>query len=256
MPGKTEVSFKQWNHQVQCVKDHYPELVVQESIVRSLKGALAEMAQYLGPTASVSDILQKLTVFFETVASFNVLMQNFYKVTQGNHEKVPSCATRLEGTLNQIRLKCPGWIANHEVSWNLKDWLFHRVCKHIRDSIRYLYSNPKTNHSQLMVAAHKADSKVEEVKDEVRARSAATIEVVDGWKELGNQIVRLMATLTRAEQGNHPTSAPNSPRHRGHGRGQIDRNTPTCPSSHNGQTDLGQITSTHSSSAKSQVATT
>ena len=110
-PGKTEVLFEQWNHEVQCVKDHYLESVVQESIVRSLKGAAADMAQYMDPTASVSDILQKLTVIFGTVASFNFLMQNSYKVTQGNHVKVPSFATRLEGTLNQIRLKCPKQIA-------------------------------------------------------------------------------------------------------------------------------------------------
>ena len=113
--GKTEVLFEQWNHEVQYVKDHYPESVVWESIVRSLKGAAADMAQYMGPTASVSNILQKLIVIFRTVASFNVLMQNFYKVTQGNHEKVPSFATRLEETLNQIRLKCPRWIADCEV---------------------------------------------------------------------------------------------------------------------------------------------
>ena len=107
MPGKTEVFFEQWNHEVQCIKDHYPESVVWESIVRSLKGAVADMAQYMGPTASVCDILQKLMVIFGMVASFDVLMQTFDKVTQGNHEKVPSFAMRLEGTLNQIRLKCP-----------------------------------------------------------------------------------------------------------------------------------------------------
>ena len=55
-----------------------------------------------------------------------------------------------------------------------------------------------------------------------------------------------MAALTRAEQGSHPASAPSSPRHRGHGRGQTDRNTPVCSSSHNGQTGLGQTTSAHS----------
>ena len=80
MPGKTEVSFEQWNHEVQCVKDHYLELVVWESIVRSLKGAVADMARYMGPTASVSNILQKLTVIFGRVASFDVLLQNLYKV--------------------------------------------------------------------------------------------------------------------------------------------------------------------------------
>ena len=121
MPGKTEVSFEQWHHEVQCIKDHYPESVVQESIVQSLKGAAADMAQYMGPTASITKILQKLMIIFGTVASIDVLMQNFYKVTQGNHEKVPSFATRLEGTLNQIWLKCPRRIADHEVACHLKD---------------------------------------------------------------------------------------------------------------------------------------
>ena len=79
--GKTGVSFKQWYHEVQCVKDHYPESQVQESIVRSLKGAAADMAWYMGPAASMATILQKLSVIFGTMASFNVLMQNFYKVT-------------------------------------------------------------------------------------------------------------------------------------------------------------------------------
>ena len=128
------------------MKDHYPEPVVWESIMRSLKGATADMARYMGPTASVSDILLKLMVIFGMVALFNVLMQNFYKVTQGDHEKVFYFATRLEGTLNQIWLKCLRWIANCEVLWHLKDCLFHRVCKHIRDSIRYLYSNPETTY--------------------------------------------------------------------------------------------------------------
>ena len=97
MPGKAEVSFKQWYHKVQCMKDLYLESVVWESIVRSLKGAAADMGRYMGPTASVSNILQKLTVIFGTVMSFDVLLQNFYKVIQGNHEKVPSFTTRLVG---------------------------------------------------------------------------------------------------------------------------------------------------------------
>ena len=62
MPGKTEVSFKQWNHEVQCIKDHYPISVVWKSIVRSLKGAVVDMASYMGPTTSVAHILKKLAI--------------------------------------------------------------------------------------------------------------------------------------------------------------------------------------------------
>ena len=215
MPGKAEVSFEQWNHDVQYIKDHYLESVVWESIVRSLKGVTADMAWYMGPTAGVSKTLQKLTVIFGTVALFNVHMQNFYKVTQGNHEKVPSFTTRLEGTLSQIRLKCPGRIADCEVACHLKDQLFHEVCKHIRNSIRYLHSNHETTYSQLMLAPRKAESEMEDAKEKVRARPSAATEMTDSSKELGDQITRLMATLTRAEQGTHPATTPNSPRHMG-----------------------------------------
>ena len=92
--------------------------------------------------------------------------------------------------------------------------------KHIQDSIRFLHGNPKTTYSQLMVAARKAESKTEDAKERVRAQSSAAPEVSDGSKQLGDQIARLMAVLNRAEQGTHPASAPNSPRHRGLGEGR------------------------------------
>ena len=89
MVGKTEVSFEKWYYEVQCVKDHYPESVVQESIVRFFKGAAADMAQYMGPTTSLAHILQKLTIIFSTVASFNMLMQNFTKLHKVTMRRSP-----------------------------------------------------------------------------------------------------------------------------------------------------------------------
>ena len=249
-PSKTEVSYEQWSHEVQCVKDHYPESVVRKSIMQSLKGAVADMACYMGPTAGVSDILEKLSVIFGTVASFDVLMQNFYKIAQGS-EKVPSFVTQLEGTLNQIQIKCPGRIADHEVPSHLKDRLFHSVKKHVRDSVRYLYSNPQTTYPELVVAVRRAESETKETK--VKVRSAAATEVPTGSKELGDQIARLMAALTRAEQNTHSASAPSSPRHRGHGRGRRDRQTSVRPNSHNGRTGLGQTFAHSSSVVKSNV---
>ena len=139
---------------------------------------------------------------------------------------------------------------------HLKDHLFQGVCKHIKESIQYLYSNPRTNYSQLMITACKVESKNEEAHDKVRARSAVTSKPVEGTTELGNQIARLMATLTRVGQDNSPGSTPNSHRKRGCGRGWMDRNTPGHPSSHNGQTGLGQTTSACSISAGHGTGTT
>ena len=81
MPGKMELSFEQWYHEVQCIKDHYPESVVRESIVHYLKGVVVDMARYMVPTTSMAHILQKTDHYFGTVALFDILMQNFLKVT-------------------------------------------------------------------------------------------------------------------------------------------------------------------------------
>ena len=93
---------------------------------------------------------------------------------------------------------------------------------------------------------------MEEAK--IKVRSAATTEVPSSSTELGAQMARLMAALTRAEQDNHSASASNSPRHRGHGRGWTDGNIPVCLTSYNGRTGLGQTTSAHSSSLTSRGA--
>ena len=159
------------------------------------------MAQYMGPTASMAHILQKLAIIFSTMAPFNILMQNVYKVTQGNNKKVPSFTTRLKGTLNQIRLQCPRRMTELRVQQHLKDCIFHRVHKHIWDSIRYFYSTPRNSYSQLMVVTYKAESENEEIWDKVRARAAVTTDSGKGTTELGQQIAKLMATLTMAGQG-------------------------------------------------------
>ena len=130
-PGKTKVYFEQWYHDVHCIKDHYLEAVACKSIIWLLKGPAVDMASCMGPTASIAHILQKLSIIFGMVVSFNVVMQNFYKVTQGNNEKVPSFVVQLEGTLNWIQFKCPGRMMEQ----HLKDHLFHGVCKHIHECL-------------------------------------------------------------------------------------------------------------------------
>ena len=43
-PKKIKLSLGQWYHEVQCVKDHFPMVVVRESIIQLLKGAVMDMA--------------------------------------------------------------------------------------------------------------------------------------------------------------------------------------------------------------------
>ena len=73
--------LKKCYHEVWCIKDHYLEVVVQESIIQLIKGAMVDMARYMELTTSADHILCKLSVIFGTVASLDVPMQIFYKVS-------------------------------------------------------------------------------------------------------------------------------------------------------------------------------
>ena len=129
-----------------------------------------------------------------------------------------------------------------EVQQHLKDHLFHGVCKHICDSIEYLYSTPGVSFSQLMVATQKAQSENEVTQERVRARAKATNKPREGMSELGQQIAKLMATLAHTRQGSNPFNMPGSPQEHGCGHGHGRRSTSSCPNSCNGRGSPGLMT--------------
>ena len=55
-----------------------------------------------------------------------------------------------------------------------------------------------------------------------------------------------MASLTKAGQGNNPSSAPSIPQERDCGRGCNGSSTPSCPNSHNGRSGPAHTTPAHS----------
>ena len=73
-PAKSEVSYDQCMYEVQSVQTNYGEAIKREAFTRSLRGNAADTMRYLGPGASVSEILSKLTTVYGTVVSFDVLM--------------------------------------------------------------------------------------------------------------------------------------------------------------------------------------
>ena len=97
-----------------------------------------------------------------------------------------------------------------------------------------------------MVTAYKAESKNEEIQDKVRTRAAVATDLGEGMAELGQQIARLMAALTKAGQGSNPSSAPRSSQRTGHGRSLNGSSIPSCPNSHSGRSVPGHTTPAHS----------
>ena len=117
-----------------------------------------------------------------------------------------------------------------EVQHHLMDHLFHGVCKHICDSLWYLYSVPGSSYLQLMVATRKAESENKKTQEKVRARAAVTSDLGEGIAELSQQIVKLMDTLTQTGQDSGSTSAPGSPQDVAMDRGMVVGEPPVAQS--------------------------
>ena len=95
------------------------------------------MARYMGPPLALTYTVQTFSHLWHSG-----LLQNFYKVSQETNEKVPSFAVRLEGTLNEIQLQCPGRMTDLEAQQHLRDHLFHAVENYICDSLQYSLQHP------------------------------------------------------------------------------------------------------------------
>ena len=65
------------------------------------------MVQYLGVHAPASQMNEKLKLMYGSVTSFDVLMQNFYRLQHTRAERVPDFVAQLEGALNVIQCKHP-----------------------------------------------------------------------------------------------------------------------------------------------------
>ena len=71
------------------------EMTLMEGIVWSLCRATADLVWYLGLQGPVSEIINKLELIYGTMASFDILMQKFYKLQQGKTGKGTSICNPL-----------------------------------------------------------------------------------------------------------------------------------------------------------------
>ena len=67
-------------------------------------------------------------------------MRDFYRADQGENETISSFTTRIEGLLSQISDRFPNQLPHQKEQRLLKDHLFHRSRKSIRDSVKYCFA--------------------------------------------------------------------------------------------------------------------
>ena len=121
-----------------------------EGMVWSLCRATANLVWYLGLQALVSEIINRFKLVYGTIASIDILLQNFYKVQQGRAEKVMLYETHLEGALNAVQQEYLMMLSASEVKQHLRNWLLHRIHKQLQDSMCYLHDDTRITYFALI----------------------------------------------------------------------------------------------------------
>ena len=83
------------------------------------------MVRILGPAPSIDAILDKLDSLYGLVSTFDVMMQGFYRESQGRSESVACYVVRLEGKLNEIQVKHWNRVSEVETAGYIRDCLFY-----------------------------------------------------------------------------------------------------------------------------------
>ena len=107
------------------------------------------LVQYLGPYAQVSQMVDKFELVYNTMASFNILMQYFYRLQQVKTERVPAYVTHMEGALSTIQKDYPYMLSPAELQNHY-------------DFLHYLCDDPCISYPQLVTVAQKAKSEQED----------------------------------------------------------------------------------------------
>ena len=154
---KGEASLEQWSYELQSLKRTYSESALRERIQRSLRWAAADTVHNMGPEVTLDSIIQKFSIIYGNVKSYDILMGDFYHTNQGEEETVTSFATCIEGLLSYVRDKYPQQIPQAKEQQLLKDRLFHGHQKGIRNSVKYRHADTTVDYMTFLEECRKAE---------------------------------------------------------------------------------------------------
>ena len=92
---KGHASFVTWKHEVEGLRNIYPENIVVQAMRRSLKSPAVKDTWHLGQHANYKDIMEALEIGYGDVTEAEALMSELYSTMQGEKESLTEFVSRL-----------------------------------------------------------------------------------------------------------------------------------------------------------------
>ena len=167
---KDECGIETFLFQVRGARKNLTDQAVRQALIGSLRGGASGFIEYVGLDSPLDVMIDELVERYCVTATHDTLICDFHQLVQERHEKIREFAGRIEKIFKKLRKQIPERYRDKTL---LKDRLFHGMHQHLKDSLRYLYTQQTVSYSELLQAAYAAEVEVE--KGRVACSKAANV---------------------------------------------------------------------------------
>ena len=145
---KGEVEYDNFVFQLQMLRSSYTDDAIRNAIVASVRTHAKIAIRAIGYGSSLDAMIRQLENRFGLGETVDILGQQFHQLMQQPKERVGEFGGNLEYNFRLLQEKCPGRFTEDQ----LRDCLFHGMSDKLRDSVRFLYSQPGCDFNTLLKA--------------------------------------------------------------------------------------------------------
>ena len=176
---KGEVEYDNYIFQLQMLRSSYTDDAIRNAIVATVRDRAKMAIRSIGYGSSLEAMIRQLQDRFGLGESVDMLGQEFHQLMQQPKEKIGEFGGKLEYKFRLLQEKCPG----RYVEDQLRDRLFHGMTDKLRDSVRFLYSQPDCSFTKLLRAAMTCEN---EATSRASIKAKALQVNVDGNDQVAN----------------------------------------------------------------------
>ena len=167
---KDQCGIETFLFQVRGARKNLTDQAVRQALIGLLRGGASGFIEYVGLDSPLDVMIDELVERYCVTATHDTLICDFHQLVQERHEKICEFAGRIEKIFKKLRKQIPEWYRDKTL---LKDRLFHGMHQHLKDSLRYLFTQSSVTYSELLQAAYAAE--VEAEKGRVAHSKAANV---------------------------------------------------------------------------------
>ena len=191
---KDECGIETFFFQVRGARKNLTDQAVRQALIGSLRGGTSGFIEYVGLDFPLDVMIDELVERYCVTVTHDTLICDFHQLVQERHEKIHEFAGRIEKIFKKLRKQIPERYRDKTL---LKDRLFHGMHQHLKDSLRYLFTQFSVTYCELLQAAYAAEVEAEKgrVAHSKAANVVASPEKVDVRSRDPSPIVASVATL-------------------------------------------------------------